>query len=180
MARIALDFDNVLADTTTIWLKHYNSVYNKSIKKSDLDEYYFWHNLGISKEEAFRIFSVVWNNWRELPVIERDSVEIVNKMSSKAEIHLVSSALTDLRDWTVKNNFRFSEIVYSQQKSLLNYDVFIEDSPYEAMNIAKNNRLCLLYDQPWNRSIQSNKVIRIKKLSEASAIIERIMSDSYG
>jgi uncharacterized HAD superfamily protein len=173
MLRIALDFDNVLADTTGAWLRYYNKNYNKSIDKSDLNEYYFWDILNISKNEAFKIFSIVWSNWKELPLLEKDSISIVNGIARIAEIDLVTSALVDMKDWITNKNFKFNKIIYTQQKKHLKYDIFIEDSPYEAMNIVKNNKICILYDQPWNRLIQCNNLIRITKLKEVMRLIKK-------
>lgn len=45
-------------------VKRYNKLHNKTVKKSNINEYYFWDTLNISKEEAFNIFSAVWTNWQ--------------------------------------------------------------------------------------------------------------------
>lgn len=172
MLKIALDFDNVLADTTGAWISYYNKLYNKNVRKSDIQEYYFWNTLDISREEAFRIFSVVWTNWKDLQLLENDSISFVNSIAKVAEVDLVSSALVDMKDWIAHKNFQFNKVVYSQQKSDLSYDVFIEDSPYEASKIVDNQRICLLYDQPWNRMISvSDRLVRITNLGEAANLI---------
>lgn len=172
MLKIALDFDNVLADTTGAWIRCYNKMYNKTLKKSDINEYYFWDSLNISRDEAFKIFSMVWNAWRDLPLLGKDTVMLVNSIANMAEVDLVSSALVDMKDWIDDKNLIFNKVVYTQHKSPLNYDIFIEDSPYEALKIVDNKRICLLYDQPWNKITNtSDKLIRIKHLEQATHII---------
>jgi uncharacterized protein len=73
----------------------------------------------------------------------------------------------------MEKNLEFNKVVYVQQKSQLDYDTFIDDSPYEAENIIKEKKMCVLYDQPWNRSVKSNRdLVRIKKLAEVVNIIK--------
>ena len=172
MLKIAIDSDNVLADTTEAWVRCYNDTYNENLKKSDLSEYHFWDTLNISRDEAFKIFTKVWTNWKALPLVENDSCAVVNRIAKLAEVDLVSSALADMKDWIADKDLKFNKIIYTQHKSLLDYDIFVEDSPYEALKIVDNGRVCLLYDQPWNRTIkETNMLVRIKHLSEAIDLI---------
>jgi 5'(3')-deoxyribonucleotidase len=168
MLKVALDFDNVLADTTGAWLRHYNKIYSKNTKKSDLYEYYFWNILNISRDEAFKIFYVVWTNWKDLPLLEKDSIRFVNSIAKIAEVDLVSSALVDMKDWIADKNLNFNKVIYTHEKSRFGYDIFIEDSPYEALKIIENRKMCLLYDQPWNKGVNaSDRLIRINHLRDA-------------
>jgi 5'(3')-deoxyribonucleotidase len=54
--KVALDFDNVLADTMSAWIKIYNKKYSKVIEKSDIIEWKFWSLLKIQREEGYEIF----------------------------------------------------------------------------------------------------------------------------
>jgi 5'(3')-deoxyribonucleotidase len=96
MIRIAIDFDNVLADTTGVWIKYYNRMYNKSLNKSEIQEYYFWDRLGISEEEAFKLFSIVWSNWKDLPLLETYSPTIVNELGKTSQVDIVTSAISSV------------------------------------------------------------------------------------
>ena len=174
MLKIAVDFDNVLADTTGVWIEYYNRIYNKRINKHDITEYHFWETRNISREEVYRIYHLVWSNWKELPMIEKHCTSIVNEIKRIAEVDVVTSALTDIKHWLAKNELHFDKIVYTLQKSHLNYDIFIDDSPIEAINIIRNNKMCLLYDQPWNRSVEFNGLMRIKSLAETIDVIKEI------
>jgi hypothetical protein len=58
-------------------------------------------------------------------------------------------------------------------KSNLDYDVFIDDSPLNAVKFLENNKKVILYSQPWNMHISNDKLDRITNLSEA---IEKIKS----
>ncbi len=56
-------------------------------------------------------------------------------------------------------------------KADLDYDVFIDDSPLNAVKFLENNKKVILYSQPWNLHIINHKLYRITNLSEA---IEKI------
>jgi hypothetical protein len=56
-------------------------------------------------------------------------------------------------------------------KADLDYDVFIDDSPLNAIKFLKHNKKVILYSQPWNEHISSDKIHRITSLLEA---IEKI------
>jgi 5'(3')-deoxyribonucleotidase len=86
--KVALDFDNVLADTTGEWIKYYNMTYDKCISKTDLNDYYYWNSLNISREQAFKIFYIVWNRWKSLPLLEDNAGEIIRNLREKCEIDI--------------------------------------------------------------------------------------------
>ena len=52
-------------------------------------------------------------------------------------------------------------------KADLDYDVFIDDSPLNALKIIQQNKKIILYSQPWNQHISEKEVFRISNLSEA-------------
>jgi len=52
-------------------------------------------------------------------------------------------------------------------KADLDYDVFIDDSPLNALKILQHNKKVILYSQPWNKHISDNRILRISNLSEA-------------
>ena len=60
-------------------------------------------------------------------------------------------------------------------KADLDYDVFIDDSPLNAIKFLENNKKMILYSQPWNQHICNDKLFRISNLSEAIEIIKLIL-----
>jgi uncharacterized HAD superfamily protein len=56
-------------------------------------------------------------------------------------------------------------------KADLDYDVFIDDSPLNAIKFLENHKRVILYSQPWNQNISNRGLFRISNLSEA---IEKI------
>lgn len=181
MLKLAVDFDNVLADTTGTWIKYYNKMHSKSLNKSDIREYYFWDALKISKGEAFKIFSMVWSNWLDLPPLETCSASVLKELAKTSQIDVVTSAISsvgnakgNIEGWLHKWNFDLNKIVYTTEKGELDYDIFIDDSPYAAVDVAQNSKICLLYDQPWNRTLEFRNVIRIYNLFEVESVVNNM------
>jgi uncharacterized HAD superfamily protein len=58
-------------------------------------------------------------------------------------------------------------VIDGPMKANLDYDVFIDDSPLNALNIIQHNKKVILYSQPWNKHISENGIHRISNLSEA-------------
>lgn len=59
-------------------------------------------------------------------------------------------------------------------KSDLDYDVFIDDSPLNALKIFQEKKKIILYSQPWNQHISEDKISRVSNLSEAIKQIDLI------
>jgi 5'(3')-deoxyribonucleotidase len=151
MTKVALDFDNVLADTMNAWLNIFNKRYSREIKKSDIIKWKFWPLLKIRRKTAYQIFNLVWENWEELPPIEENIASRVEKLSATSRVDIVTSARGDVKQWLKFQGIKYNELIYTKQKSNLKYDFFIDDSPDEALDLGREGKPCLLYDQPWNQ-----------------------------
>ena len=53
-------------------------------------------------------------------------------------------------------------------KADLDYDVFIDDSPLNALKFLQNNKKIILYSQPWNNIFLENQIHRIFKSFRSS------------
>lgn len=158
--KLALDFDNVLAHTTQLWVEICNHRSNgaKIINVRDVDEWDFWRKMGLSHEEAFTIFDITWESWRQIPPLEpelyqktkmlRNLVDKMDVVTSVKEGHTVA-----IHSWLAKYNIEYDEVIFTQNKHLLDYDIYIDDSPDNAIKIYRENKQCLLYNQPWNRKV---------------------------
>jgi uncharacterized protein len=173
--KVALDFDNVLADTMTSWIDHFNKVYGKQLRKSEIVTWEFWESLEISFEETFRIYSIVWKNWQYLKPTEKNIHNFVNKLYEISRLDIVTSAKGDVSMWLKKYNIKYNNLVYNNEKTLLDYDIFIDDSPIDAMKISNINKICLFYDQPWNKKIYGPNIIRINNLKSVLIEVKKII-----
>ena len=78
--------------------------------------------------------------------------------------------------WLEMTKITFDEIVVVDENYLkgnLDYDVVVDDSPIQVMEIANLDKVALVYDQPWNSHIISrNNLIRIKNFTEVISYIK--------
>jgi|SRR5215475_7147404 len=176
MLRVALDFDSVLADTMCVWVNVYNKKYDKFLTKSDIKSWNFSTDLGISEKEMYDIFQICWSEWETLPPTEENIVDPVKEMRKLSSTEIVTSAkssfVESIRLWLAKIGISAIKIISKSEKADLDYDLFIDDSPITALAISKVGKICLIYDQPWNRDILDNNIIRINRLSQAVSYIK--------
>lgn len=176
---IALDFDSVLSDTMISWVNRYNEKFQSSIsKETHILKWEFWNDLGISSEQAFEIFDEVWSDWHSLPPTEQDLKEKVEKISDFGTVDIVTEIkdehLIHIKLWLKEHDIPHGKLKHAQgKKAKLDYDYFIDDHPDFALECSSNGKNCLLYDQPWNKNIEGDKITRINGLNDALGIISK-------
>jgi 5'(3')-deoxyribonucleotidase len=186
LKKIALDFDNVLADTMTGWINYYNKQFGRSLKKADITLWKFWElkSIGMEKGDSDRIFEEVWFRWQELRPLESNVGSTVKKLGELGDLDIVTAAKGEINEWLRFHNVRHKNLIKtrSSKKAELDYDIFIDDSPDDALEFGKRKKVCLLYDQPWNQPNETqylykeySTIFRIKKLEEALDFIARMV-----
>jgi len=176
--RIALDVDGVLADVIQTWLI-YNNKIRKSITKNEITEWNFWEKFQINRFDFYKELSTCWKSWKEIPPTEEKLSTIINELSKFGTIDIVT-ARERSTDEFVKNWLKSQKIIYQNyvsvidgpKKALLDYDVFIDDSPLNATKIIDADKKILLYSQPWNLNIDNSSILRIDTLSDAKKYLQ--------
>lgn len=179
--KIAVDVDGVLADAIVVWLDIYNADHHNSLEKKDVKGWDFFGTLNIDRKEFDRIFELAWKNWRAIPLCEAMLDQKVKELSKVGDISIVTARSTtsipNVKAWLRDKKIFYNEMVvvdYGPLKSTLDYDIFIDDSPLNAKDIAKSGKLVLLYDQPWNQDLEGEGIIRVRGFGEAIDAITRL------
>ncbi len=180
--KIAVDVDGVLADVIVTWLDIYNAEHHKSVTKDQVNHWDFFGSLGIDRVEFDRIFELAWKNWRDIPPCETMLSQKVRDLSKLGKVSIVTarstSSIPSVKAWLSDKKISYNDMIvvdYGPLKSALEFDVFIDDSPLNAKNIAESGKLILLFDQPWNRDISGEGIIRISGFPEAIATITHLL-----
>ena len=171
--KIALDVDGVLADVIQPWIEQNNSK-RKKISKSDIIDWDFWKKFKINRYEFYQELSLCWKNWSLIPPTQENLSKITQNLSDIGQIDIVTAREKDTNSY-VKNWLNHHNIVYDNyvpvidgtMKADLEYDVFIDDSPLNAVKMVQKNKKIILYSQPWNKHVSNNQIIRISNLQEA-------------
>ena len=175
--KIALDVDGVLADVIQSWLNYNNSIRQK-ISKSDITSWDFWKKFQINRYDFYRELSLCWKNWLLIPPTEKNLSYVTKTLSSMGQLDIVtareSSTNSFVKNWLNHHHISYDNyisVVDGPMKADLEYDVFIDDSPLNALKFLQNSKNVILYSQPWNQHISEIQIKRISSLSEA---IEKI------
>ena len=182
--RIALDIDGVLADTMRIWLKLCNDRFDMNLTYDQIDRWNFWRDKGMEEIDMETLFNDAWEDWKTLPPTENNLSRKVELLHELGIVDIVtarnSMTIANVTKWLDKEKIRRNSVVVvepDQTKGHLDYDVFIDDSPLNLLDIADKGKFALCYDQPWNRNIsQRENLLRIRGLSDACARIRSLLN----
>jgi hypothetical protein len=177
--KIALDVDGVLADVIQSWLNYNNSI-RQEISKQEISDWDFWKKFKINRYDFYAELSSCWKNWMSVPPTETNLSLTTKNLSKIGQVDIVT-ARERSTDSFVKNWLNHYDISYDNYVSVidgpmkadLDYDVFIDDSPLNALKIIQQKKKIILYSQPWNQHILEDQIHRVSNLSEA---IEEINS----
>ena len=171
--KIALDVDGVLADVIQSWLNYSNTIRDK-ILKHEITDWDFWKKHQINRYDFYAELSSCWKNWKEIPATENNLSLVTKNLSELGNVDIVT-ARERSTDSFVKNWLEYYDVSYDNYVSVidgpmkadLDYDVFIDDSPLNALKIIQQNKKIILYSQPWNQNITDKHIYRVSNLFEA-------------
>ena len=171
--KIALDVDGVLADVIESWLIYSNKI-RARISKDDITNWDFWKKFKINRYDFYEELTSCWKNWNSIPPTEDNLSVVTQNLSNFGQVDIVTAREIST-DSFVKNWLKLHDVTYQNYVSVvdgpmkadLDYDVFIDDSPLNAIKFLKRKKNVFLYSQPWNQHISDQNIQRISTLSEA-------------
>lgn len=171
--KIALDVDGVLADVIELWLIYSNKI-RSNISKDEITNWNFWKKFKINRYDFYEELNSCWKNWDSIPPTENNLSIVTQNLSNFGQVDIVTAREIST-DSFVKNWLKLHDITYHNyisvidgpMKADLDYDVFIDDSPLNAIKFLQHKKNVLLYSQPWNQHISDPNIQRISTLSEA-------------
>ena len=180
--KIALDVDGVLADVIESWLS-YNNKIRPIISKSQISEWDFWKNHDINKFDFYNELSICWKSWENIPPTENNIASATKQLSNIGTVDIVTarddSTHDDVKNWLKLHNIDFNNyvgVLEGVEKSKLDYDIFIDDSPLNAKSMLEQGKSVILYSQPWNLSFEDKRATRIHELKSAVSIIDNMIT----
>ncbi len=186
-ARIALDADQVLAQTFGRIAEVLNAKCGTSYTINDMMEY---PKPGVPLlpgwDEPFdTTYDRLWNeDWKSIPRLA--DPKLFEEACEKFNIDIVTSrgeeAAGPLKDW-MKFNYpdvkaKMVIVPKYSDKGLLPYSLYIDDAPRLPESIiGKNDKALLLVDAPYNESIPSApNILRAKDVNEAFTLLLSLKS----
>lgn len=134
--RIALDMDGVMADTLPKFLRVYNEAFGESLTERDVEGHEVQDAVPAERAAAAHALLLAPGFFRDIPVMA-DCQEVVRELSQRYEVFVASAAMDvpasfdDKFAW-LREHFPFiptSHLVFCGDKSVLDVDYLIDDSP---------------------------------------------------
>jgi len=191
---IAIDLDEVLADTTPALIRYHNDTYGTSLVFEDFNNYEWWRVWGGTREESVKKFLDFVNTPYFQEVIPvKGAQDVMNKIRKNHSLHIVTSRQTELEpvtsawvgkyfpgvftglhianhaQWAISGKTRTKvEICRELEATLL-----IEDSLLYARECESDNIPVLLLDYPWNKGPLPLNTQRVQSWKEILQHIEK-------
>jgi len=166
--RIAIDMDEVMADTLAKHLASYKRDYGETLTKGELAGHRFDEFVPVARREHVRAYLRTTGYFRDIPVM-KDCQAVVRALAERYEIFVASAALEfpnsliDKYEW-LHEHFPFipyTRIVFCGDKGILAADFLIDDNVHQLTRFTGQG---ILYSSPSN--IQETRFPRVNDWSE--------------
>jgi 5'(3')-deoxyribonucleotidase len=154
MARIAVDMDDVIADTLAKVLDEFNRRHGLHLSKSDLIGAHFHEILAVDQHRNLMSMVLEDTFFGDLPVMPH-AAAVLERLSKHHEIFIATAAMEVPTSFNAKyqwllTHFPFIaplKIVFCGDKSIINADYLIDDNP---RHFARFIGTGILFDSPQN------------------------------
>jgi len=172
--KLAIDVDNVLADSIGTWCVKASKYLECEIDKNQIASHKIVGSVPMNPKDIFRLQDEVWRDWRNLPTTEPNltrSISAIRKISVK--VIIVTSRPMRLvecvRNWLADNQIDYDELYAigpKERKASVRADALVDDAPEMIESFIMTGRTGFLYSQPWNRRIKIAGAIMVKNFSD--------------
>ena len=156
--KIGVDIDGVISNFVKNFRIIVKEAYNIDLREQDIYVHDLYLTLGISKTEASNhIYECLT---QDLEVIE-GAKDGITRLYNDHEILILTARPKELNGitekWLKKNNIPYHNLIHfgegNKHKADVKLDIIIEDNLTEAMNWIDKSKIILVYDHPWNKSL---------------------------
>ena len=161
VVKIGIDIDGVTADFVTTFLPVLSELVGREVRYEEMTKYMFQDVLGYDDSMEQRVREEIDRRdvLRHLPQMPY-SRETINRLGKHHEVHFVTARPEwkwgDVtRDWLSANGFCYDTVLFREGRkaeAAEGYDLFVEDSLGNALELTDQGIYVCLYDQPWNQA----------------------------
>ena len=136
MKRIAIDMDEVLADTLAEHIARYNHDHDEAVTKADLEGKWLWEIVSADRQERLEGYLRSEDFFEDLEVMA-DSQRVVKALAQRYEVFIATAAMEFPNSFGPKfrwlrRHFPFlppTNFVFCGDKGILHADYLIDDQP---------------------------------------------------
>lgn len=177
---IAIDLDNVLADTLGFWCQLAQKKLKIKITKNDIPDPRFRGLKTYPRKKLLELLREIWMHWEEIPLLDKKAPQVINRLRNENYKVVVLSSRKKEEESYIRNWLQYNKILVDDLK-LLNFsrrkkdykkvDILIDDDVKEIKLFIKTGRIGIIYTQPWNQNVKIEKAYRIHNFEEIRAIL---------
>jgi len=179
--RLALDVDNVLADSIASWCVKASKYLGYPVEKNEIKSHKIVGSVPMEPVKIFGLQDQVWEDWRNLPTTEPELARRISDIRRMSiEVIIVTSRPLRLasliQKWLAQKAIHYDEfypIGPYVTKASLRADALVDDSPEMVESFVKSNRTGFLFSQPWNRDHEPTGAIVVKNFRDILDFLER-------
>lgn len=174
ISKIAVDVDNVLADTMGMFCREASKVLGRHVSRTEIKRHTIVGSLPLSAPRIYGILNGVWERWHEIPLVESDTPSLLQKLLDQGlQVYIVTSrpsrSLGQVRRWLATQKIPhsvFRGVGGNQPKTRVPADGLVDDAPEQVEGYIRQGRAGFLYTQPWNERATIAGSIRIRRLRD--------------
>jgi uncharacterized protein len=183
--KLGFDIDGVIANFSEILIQTIKKNYGLTLREQDITSFSLSAVLGITKAEEIQLVTDILH--RDLPIYP-GAKETLEKLSREGHcIYLLTGRYSHLRELTQTwlkekdvpyNELHLLEMGKKYQVNISGLDVIVEDSLEEALEWTNKVKTVLLYDHPYNQTLNvKNLTKRVYNWNEIYQEIRRLSGD---
>lgn len=168
--KIALDVEGVLANIHSAWI----TIYNKQFVKEDIKKWFFEDLPGENLKSFLKESNRIWtNHWEAIPPLEPEFSHLTQELNKFGKVDIVTGRNLEepVKNWLKHNKIIYTDYYYENNKTQLNYDIFIDDNPL-MIETLKPDQFWYIYDQPFNRNHDFEKNSNIKRVNSLKMVVD--------
>ncbi|MFN2974144.1 5' nucleotidase, NT5C type [Terriglobus aquaticus] len=160
MAVVAIDMDEVMADTVAAHISRYNEHFGERLTKADLEGKWLWQVVPSDRHDQLSAFLDEPDFFGDLPLMP-DAVRVIERLSKTHDVFIASAAMEVPHSFNakyrwLKQHFPFlpqSNYVFCGTKSILAADFLIDDNPRQLRAFRGQG---LLFSSPHNEQVDAD------------------------
>jgi len=166
---IAIDLNSTIQNHIAQIILETKIVYNVKLTRRDFS---VW-NASIGKKYGIREFDrFAWGN-PELQTrapVYKDAPFVINNLRGQGHVIKIITATCmsyeQVKNWLSKHGITYDEIAMGSDKTKVNFDIIIDDSPMVLAEMYQCARKYLIFDAPWNQDQLGDRAGNWQKVRE--------------
>ena len=178
---ICIDIDGTITNPYH-FISYLNELYNKNITEEECSTNNWEHLYGIKMDILLSEFHEKYmHSYKEAKIVE-NAKDIIMNLNQNHNLYFVTARHDKLEDitknWLSENGFADIDVYllgsdYKVEKAKeLECNIFIEDNPSNAMQLASEGMKVLLIDTNYNKYVEHENIIRVNNWIDINSFIK--------